>query len=229
MGITGMIYMVTMVFSLIVLILSSSAAKYDYLQFTQQYQPAACNSHPTPCKDPPDKLFTVHGLWPSNVNGPDPENCKVKPTPSQTIDTSLKPQLEIIWPNVFNRADHESFWQKQWDKHGTCGSPTIIDKNHYFETVIRMYITEKQNVSYILSKANINPDGRGRTRKDIEIAIRNSTNDKEPKLKCQKKKNGIIELVEVSLCSNYLGKNFINCPNKNPGSRYSCPTKDIHY
>nr|AIG55245.1 self-incompatibility ribonuclease [Malus sikkimensis] len=62
MGITGMIYMVKMVFSLIVLILSSSTAKYDYFKFTQQYQHAVCNSNPTPCNDPPDKLFTVHGL-----------------------------------------------------------------------------------------------------------------------------------------------------------------------
>nr|WRI06289.1 self-incompatibility associated ribonuclease [Pyrus pyrifolia] len=229
MGITGMIYTVTMVFSLIVLMFSSSAVKYDYLQFTQQYQPAACNSNPIPCKDPTDKLFTVHGLWPSKVKGPDPHDCKTKTNKSQTIDILLKPQLEIIWPNVFNRADNESFWETQWEKHGTCGSPTIKDKNHYFETVIRMYITEKQNVSHYLSKANINPDGIVRTRKDIEIAIRNSTNDKEPKLKCHKK-NGITELVEVTLCSNYFGKHFINCPNKIPEkSRYFCPIKDIRY
>nr|BAE92265.1 Se-RNase [Pyrus communis] len=232
MGITRMIYMVTMAFSLIVLILSSSTMGYDYFQFTQQYQPAACNSNPTPCKDPTEKLFTVHGLWPSNSNGPDPVNCKPKtkvPQAQQPIDPSLKPQLEIIWPNVFNRADNESFWNKQWDKHGTCGYPTIKDKNHYLQTVIKMYITQKQNVSQILSKANINPDGIGRTRKLIENAIRNGTNDKEPKLKCQKN-NGTIELVEVSLCSNYLGKHFINCPNKIPqGSRYFCPIKDIQY
>nr|ABY55860.1 S32-RNase [Pyrus ussuriensis] len=228
MGITGMIYMVTIVFSLIVLILSSSAARYDYFQFTQQYQLAACNSNPIPCKDPPDKLFTIHGLWPSDSNGHDPVNCSQSTVDAQKLG-NLTTQLEIIWPNVYNRADHISFWNKQWNKHGTCGHPTIMNDIHYFQTAIKMYITQKQNVSKILSKAKIEPEGKPRKQIDIVNAIRKGTGDKEPKLKCQKN-NQVTELVEVTLCSNRNLTGFINCPRHIPNtSRYSCPTKNILY
>nr|BAF35958.1 Sc-RNase [Pyrus communis] len=228
MGITGMIYMVPTVFSLIVLILSSSAAKYDYFQFTQQYQPAVCNSNPTPCSDPTDKLFTVHGLWPSKSSGRDPKRCSKTPVQSQTI-TNLKAQLEIIWPNVLNRANNITFWETQWEKHGTCGGPTIQGDEHYFRTVIKMYITQKQNVSKILSKAKIEPEGKIWAREEIVKAIRQSTDDKRPKLKCKKNTQNT-ELVEVTLCSDENLTQFINCPRPYPkGSRYFCPINGIQY
>ncbi|XP_009348284.2 ribonuclease S-5 [Pyrus x bretschneideri] len=227
MGITGMIYMVTMVFSLLVSILSSSTVGFDYFQFTQQYQPAACNSNPTPCKDPTDKLFTVHGLWPSNKIGGDPEYCKIR-NPRKRAK-KLEPQLEIIWPNVLDRTNHTGFWSRQWKKHGACGYPTIQNENDYFETVIKMYITEKQNVSRILSNAKIEPDGKSRALVDIENAIRNGTNNKLPKLKCQKKTR-VTELVEITLCSDKNRAHFIDCPNPFlPGSPYLCPNNSIHY
>nr|AWL24791.1 S-RNase [Malus domestica] len=224
MGLTGMIYIFTMVFSLIVLILSSYTVGYDYFQFTQQYQPAVCNSNPTPCNDPADKLFTVHGLWPSNKNGPDPEKCKTTALNSQKIG-NMTAQLEIIWPNVLNRSDHVGFWEKEWIKHGTCGYPTIKDDMHYLQTVIRMYITQKQNVSAILSKATIQPNGTNRPLVDIENAIRRGTNNTKPKFKCQKNTRTTTELVEVTLCSDRDLKKFINCPHGPPhGSRFFCPS-----
>nr|ADB85482.1 self-incompatibility ribonuclease S4 [Malus spectabilis] len=224
MGITGMIYMVPMVFSLTVLILPLSTVGFDYFQFTQQYQPAVCRSNPTPCKDPPDKLFTVHGLWPSNMNGPDPKDCSTTPLNSTKLK-NIKAQLEIIWPNVLNRNDHVTFWGKQWNKHGSCGHPAITDEVNYFQTVIKMYTTQKQNVSEILSKAKIEPEGKTREVKDIENAIRNGTNNKKPKFKCQKN-NRTTELVEVTLCSDSNLMQFINCPRPIlPGSPYLCPAK----
>ncbi|XP_048446115.1 ribonuclease S-6-like [Pyrus x bretschneideri] len=228
MGITGMIYTVTIVFSLIVLILSSSTVGFDYFQFTQQYQPAACNSRPTPCKDPPDKLFTVHGLWPSNWSGHDPEYCKKTALDSKKIG-NRRAKLDIIWPNVFDRTDNVGFWGRQWEKHGICGSPTIQDDMNYLETVIKMYITDKQNVSEILSKAKMEPEGIKRKRWDIVMAIRNGTKGKRPKLKCQKN-NRMTELVEVTLCSDKNITQLINCPNLiQPPSPFFCPNKGILY
>nr|BAF35960.1 Si-RNase [Pyrus communis] len=227
MGITGMIYIVTMVFSLIVLILSSSTVGYDYFQFTQQYQPAVCRSNPTPCKDPTDKLFTVHGLWPSNLNGPHPENCTNATVNSHRIK-NIQAQLKIIWPNVLDRTNHLGFWNKQWIKHGSCGNPPIMNDTHYFQTVINMYITQKQNVSEILSKAKIEPLGIQRPLVDIEKAIRNSINKKKPKFKCQNN-GGVTELVEISLCSDRSLTQFRDCPHPfPPGSPFLCPA-DIQY
>nr|O80324.1 RecName: Full=Ribonuclease S-6; AltName: Full=S6-RNase; Flags: Precursor [Pyrus pyrifolia]AVB77355.1 S6-RNase [Pyrus pyrifolia]BAA32415.1 S6-RNase [Pyrus pyrifolia] len=229
MGITGMIYMVPMVFSLIVLISCSSTMGYNYFQFTQQYQPAVCNSNPTPCKDPPDKLFTVHGLWPSNDVGDDPIYCKNKTIKSQQIG-NLTAQLIIIWPNVLDRTDHVGFWNRQWNKHGSCGkAPTIKDEMHYFKTVIKMYITQKQNVSEILSRAKIEPEGKIRRRDDIINAIRLGTKDKKPKLKCQKN-NQTTELVEITICSDRNLTQFIDCPRSSfKGSPFHCPTNHILY
>nr|ACS94938.4 S6 RNase [Eriobotrya japonica] len=236
MAITGMIYMVTKVFSLTVLILSWSTVGFDYFQFTQQYQPAVCNSNRIPCKDPPDKLFTVHGLWPSNWNGHDPSYCKPTNLDPNKIG-HLQAQLDIIWPNVYDRTDNIGFWSKEWEKHGICGSTTIQDDVNYFETVINMYITQKQNVSEILSKAKIEPEGKTRTRTDILKAIRNGTNGKRPKLKCQKIRRKT-ELVEVTLCSDKNLTQFINCPYplkpksspfKPKSSPYFCPLNFIKY
>nr|Q40965.1 RecName: Full=Ribonuclease S-2; AltName: Full=S2-RNase; Flags: Precursor [Pyrus pyrifolia]BAA08473.1 ribonuclease [Pyrus pyrifolia] len=221
-----MIYIFTMVFSLNVLILSSSAARYDYFQFTQQYQQAFCNSNPTPCKDPPDKLFTVHGLWPSTKVGRDPEYCKTK---RYRKIQRLEPQLEIIWPNVSDRKANRGFWRKQWYKHGSCASPALPNQKHYFETVIRMFLAEKQNVSRILSMATIEPEGKNRTLLEIQNAIRAGTNNMIPKLKCQKV-NGMTELVEVTLCHDSNLTQFINCPRPLPqASPYFCPIDDIQY
>ncbi|KAM1299037.1 hypothetical protein ACFX2F_025776 [Malus domestica] len=228
MGTTRMVYIVTMLFSLIVLILSSSTVGYDYFQFTQQYQPAACNSNPTPCKDPPDKLFTVHGLWPSNMNRSELFNCSSSNVTYAKIQ-NIRTQLEMIWPNVFNRKNHLGFWNREWNKHGACGYPTIRNDLHYFQTVIKMYITQKQNVSDILSKAKIEPDGNIRTQKEIVDAIRKGIHGKEPKLKCQKNTQ-MTELVEVTLCSDGNLKQFIDCPHHFPnGSRHNCPTNHILY
>nr|AWL24800.1 S-RNase [Malus domestica] len=228
MGITGIIYMVTTVFSLVVLIFSSFTVGFDYFQFTQQYQPAACNSNPTPCKDPPAKLFTVHGLWPSNWNLPDPIFCKNTTITPQQIG-HIEAQLEIIWPNVFNRTNHLVFWNKQWNKHGSCGYPIINDEIQYFETVIKMYIIKKQNVSKILSRAKIKPEGKNRTRTEIINAISISTNNMTPKLKCQKN-NGTIELVEVTLCNDHNITKFINCRHPyGPQSQFFCPKINILY
>nr|AWL24793.1 S-RNase [Malus domestica] len=228
MGIMGMIYMVTMLFSLIILILSSSTVGFDYFQFTLQYQPAVCNSSRTPCKDPPDKLFTVHGLWPSNRNAPDPEYCK-ETTLNVTKIGHLKAQLDIIWPDVYDRTNNVGFWGRQWEKHGICGSPTIQDDVNYLETVINMYTIKKQNVFEILSKGKIEPEGKNRTRKEILKAIRSGTKGKRPKLKCQKH-TGMTELVEVTLCSNRNLTKLINCPDLfKPSSQYFCPLIGIQY
>nr|ABU92568.1 S40-RNase [Pyrus ussuriensis]WKY18620.1 S40a-RNase [Pyrus calleryana] len=227
MGITGMVYVVTMVFLLILLILSSSTMGHDYFQFTQQYQLAVCNSNRAPCKDPPDKLFTVHGLWPSSMVGPDPSNCSIRNIRKR--EKLLEPQLAIIWPNVFDRTKNKLFWDKEWMKHGTCGYPTIDNENHYFETVIKMYISKKQNVSGILSRAKIEPDGKKRALLDIENAIRNGADNKKPKLKCQKK-GTMTELVEITLCSDKSGEHFIDCPHPfEPISPHYCPTNNIKY
>lgn len=80
-------------------------------------------------------------------------------------DAKIESQLEIVWSrNALNQAGHQSLWAKEWKKHGNYGSPTTRNEKGYFEAVIKMYNTiEKQNVSEIISKAKIEPDGKIRT------------------------------------------------------------------
>ncbi|RXH69042.1 hypothetical protein DVH24_031375 [Malus domestica] len=55
----------------------------------------------------------------------------------------------------------KAYGLKKGKKHGNYGSPTTKNEKGYFEAVIKMYNTiEKQNVSEIISKAKIEPDGR---------------------------------------------------------------------
>ena len=101
--------------------------------------------HPTPAFDfyvfarvwkPERARFVVHGLWPSYRNGSWPQFCH--PIPEQPWNYSqiqdLGPELQDRWSDT--GETQPSWWQHEWDKHGTCalGSPKIDSQLQYFST-----------------------------------------------------------------------------------------------
>ncbi|KYK56947.1 Ribonuclease Trv [Drechmeria coniospora] len=71
----------------------------------------------------PSDSWTIHGLWPDHCDGTYPAKCD----PSREYDDigSLVSEQTLAYMNKYwkdNRGDDESFWQHEWNKHGTCVS-----------------------------------------------------------------------------------------------------------
>ncbi|KAM7480951.1 hypothetical protein LguiB_005534 [Lonicera macranthoides] len=45
-----------------------------------------------------------------------------------------KEHLKIHWPNLENNPD-ETFWEYEWDVHGTCSS---LSSQQYFQTALNL-------------------------------------------------------------------------------------------
>lgn len=103
--------------------------------------------------------WVVHGLWPSiagKKNGP--FNCdSSRPFNPRKLDWILG-RLEEFWPNLYTDTPLESFWQHEWEKHGTCalGLPNISDESGYFNTTLGL--RDHFDFGPILKGSSIVPD-----------------------------------------------------------------------
>ncbi|KAL8886545.1 MAG: hypothetical protein Q9215_005767 [Flavoplaca cf. flavocitrina] len=73
----------------------------------------------------PDDSWTVHGLWPDNCDGTYEQYCdksreydNVTAIISAAGKTDLLSYMNKYWKDY--QGDDESFWEHEWDKHGTC-------------------------------------------------------------------------------------------------------------
>nr|WFR94000.1 S-RNase S54 [Prunus avium] len=195
-----------------------SAGSYQYFQFVQQWPATTCAVSKKPCYQiPPSKIFTIHGLWPSNYS----KNAWVANCNGTRFNNSLPPtlksKLKISWPNVESGNDTD-FWEREWNKHGTCSEQTF-KQAQYFER--SHYIWKAFNITTILQNANILPDGSKWDYSDIVSPIKTVTT-KMPALRCKrdptlsKSPNANIShqlLHEVVLCLHYKGRALIDCNN----------------
>ena len=91
------------------------------------------------CLDPKpywNENFTIHGLWPQYDTTGYPSYCS-----TESFDPNVP--VEIGWdtmttyyPDVKYEetdADYDSFWEHEWDKHGTCSELSQYD---YFQQAI---------------------------------------------------------------------------------------------
>ena len=87
----------------------------------------------------PAKGFSIHGLWPNyNVprKGPNgvqefgPQNCPgADPFNPSILTEELTQRMQRLWPSLSKSGQGLSFWQHEWEKHGTCSGMT---QNAYF-------------------------------------------------------------------------------------------------
>ena len=80
--------------------------------------------------------FTIHGLWPQYTTTGYPSYCSTDPFDPNT-------PLEIGWdtmtqyyPDVKYEEtdpDYDSFWEHEWDKHGTCSG---LNQTSYFQQAL---------------------------------------------------------------------------------------------
>jgi len=101
---------------------------YDFYVYAQQWPSALCkkinSTHHGKCDFIPREVNTwvVHGLWPSKAHSGHhygPFNCENKPFDEGKVLPILD-DLHKFWPNLMKNKVDDSFWQHEWEKHGTC-------------------------------------------------------------------------------------------------------------
>ncbi|PRQ37055.1 putative ribonuclease T(2) [Rosa chinensis] len=115
----------------------SHAEPFEYLQFVLQYARGSC-VNVKKCI-PPARLpakFTVHGIWPTNISKQEVIECtaavKLHSFDGNLITPSLKTDLLQSWPSVRRDKDNMTFWEHEYNKHGSCTAPAIT-QTAYFE------------------------------------------------------------------------------------------------
>ena len=102
--------------------------------------------------------WVVHGLWPSIKSEIGPAFCnKTLPFNFNAIKWLL-PELLEFWPNLYTNTPLESFWQHEWEKHGTCalGLPQVSGESDYFNLTLSLRAHYQFGV--LLAGAGITPD-----------------------------------------------------------------------
>ena len=110
--------------------------------FAYSWTPGFCyttNPSYPGCVDPNPywtENFTIHGLWPQYTTTGYPSYCS-----TETFDTDVP--LDIGWDTMITYypdvkyeetdPDYDSFWEHEWDKHGTCSGLSQYD---YFQQAI---------------------------------------------------------------------------------------------
>jgi len=105
--------------------------------------------------------LTIHGLWPQYDTNGYPSYCS-----TESFDTNVP--NEIGWETMttyfpdMNYAetspDYDSFWEHEWDKHGTCSG---LEQYDYFQQTINLaksYVTPEIIHKYINTTSSLNVD-----------------------------------------------------------------------
>jgi ribonuclease I len=103
--------------------------------------------------------FTVHGLWPNNYDGQNPEYCDDSALFStRNVDSQTLNEMYCEWPD-YDSSTPEGFWGYEWSKHGTCSIEffdTFTDypnaQDAYFTTAIDLNNAYDPNI--ILNSMN---------------------------------------------------------------------------
>ncbi|CAM6091169.1 unnamed protein product [Calypogeia fissa] len=135
---------------------------FDYFVFSQQWPGTYCKQSGTCCeKIKTPATFTVHGLWPEYNDGSYPGCCSGPGFEQAKVD-ELEDLLQEYWPTMScssptqcNGKKTGSFWQHEWEKHGTCAYPTIPDEATYF--IVGLNLRLKYDLLKILKDAGFVP------------------------------------------------------------------------
>nr|AWR93159.1 Sb-RNase [Fragaria viridis]QYW15019.1 Sa-RNase [Fragaria viridis] len=195
-----------------------SFGSYEYFKFVVQWPPTHCQVYPCNAQALQSKIYTIHGLWPSNHSKAAVEYCigSLFRYPAPPLDTRLK----ISWPNLEARKTDAGFWAGEWHKHGKCSEQTL-PQHDYFQRAHDIWV--QHNITDILQQAGI---GSRTTKKytEIESPIFLKT-QKIPLLRCKNTRKGQIPwLHEVVLCWDHDATYMTDCHRKET----NCGNNDIN-
>ncbi|KAF5454124.1 hypothetical protein F2P56_023812 [Juglans regia] len=187
----------------------SHVVAYDYMYLVMQWPRSFCNTQPNVFRSRVPNIFTIHGLWPQNLNNA-PVNCPVPILnhfhyPTLNADKVLLKTMDRIWPSLINGMPNDQFWGAQWKKHGTC---TTYAQNDYFRVdCIRANFLG--NITASLEAQGILV-GTSSLIMFYKRAIEEQLH-LIPNFACNEDSNGTPQLFEIRFCLDKAGLSFKNC------------------
>jgi ribonuclease T2 len=103
--------------------LAAPAAPFDFYLLNLSWSPEYCHSHPSAAECAAHAAFVLHGLWPENSNGRNPEDCSNAPGPADPSE------YKDIYPDP-------GLLQHEWSTHGTCSG---LSPNAFFNEARTAY------------------------------------------------------------------------------------------
>lgn len=131
-----------LVMTLMSIAIYSTVATDTMYVFAYSWQPGFCKGTTYPGCSTPEAFwsthFTVHGLWPQYTTSGYPSYCSTEAFNS-TIPVEIGwDTMTQYWPDVKyteTNDQYDSFWEHEWDKHGTCSGLT---QENYFQDAINL-------------------------------------------------------------------------------------------
>lgn len=185
---------------------------WQWMYLTMGWPASLCDTQqgcniPTGSDQPIESWF-LHGLWPNFENGTWPSFCDPSDPFSRDKISSLLPQMAYYWPAVLTDTQ-DQFWGHEWEKHGTCASPVLTSEIDYFSKTLEL--RRSLNFTTIMTEANIMPSNTPYFTA-VEFANRfGKAFGYMPDLRCNKAKDGSVQLQELWLCVSP-SLEFMDCP-----------------
>lgn len=151
----------------------------------------------------PAKSWTIHGLWSDNCNLSHDEECdhdrdygNISSLLEEQGESSLLNFLKTYWGELRGPSHDETFWEHEWDKHGTCLStlrPECLPENSpkgaevviYFRRVEQLF-QSLPSYEWLESGGIVPTNGKTYSRDDLESAL-SSASGVTPSLSCHGK------------------------------------------
>ncbi|XP_045193821.2 ribonuclease Oy-like [Mercenaria mercenaria] len=194
-------------------------AKWDHFLFAQAWPPGICADAAKEkhvCHIGTQvKTWTIHGLWPQLGADKGPTSCNSSWHFDFSRIASLTQQLKAYWPNLYNDTIPDSFWEHEWDKHGTCCTDldSTAGERNYFTTGLNL--NKKYDVSQMLADSGVKPSETALySYGDFVNAVKKAIGY-EPVIQCttRKQKNGseyhLIDQVQICLNKDFTPR---SCP-----------------
>ncbi|XP_031101340.1 extracellular ribonuclease LE-like [Ipomoea triloba] len=181
-----------------------------FYYYVEQWPGSSCDTkkgccYPTTGK--PATNFSIHGLWPTLLNGTWPEYCNPNTLHDESKISDLIERLQSEWPTISCPSSNGSkFWKHEWEKHGTC---SILDQYAYFESTLN--IKDRVNFLQVLENAGIKPDGNVYEVGAIKEAIKAGVGV-SPVIECNADASKVSQLYQIYICVHPNGKDIIECP-----------------
>ncbi|KAG7213324.1 hypothetical protein KM043_002622 [Ampulex compressa] len=189
---------------------------FDVLIFTQRWPQTVCfvwkeNSETHICTLPKGDEWTIHGIWPSQYHKMGPQFCNSSLPFNRTVLRPIEADLREKWVDVQNGKEPYSFWQHEWEKHGTCAAvlKSLDSEIKYFRKGLNLL--DIYNMRDVLAKVNIVP-GKGYYVDDILRGVTKILGKRCEVMCVKNPKTEVSYVFEIRICFDKMLR-LIDCDN----------------
>jgi ribonuclease T2 len=172
-----------------------ATAPFDYYVLTLSWSPGFCDlggdrKSPQQCEPGAGDGFVIHGLWPNNRSGPNPEECDYSDLGSAQLSSArdLYPSLGLA--------------RYEYRKHGTC---TGLSPRDYFDAV--RYARDQILIPRVLQSPQ---EAQQLSPRDLQRAFIDANTNLRPTSVAVTCVRG--ELVDIRICLTPDLRGFAPCP-----------------